>query len=561
MTGHPDILAGRTYDVGMAATSTAPDSSEASGPSARPGSSSGPDDGGLSQTARDLFSPLPSSGWRGWVGPLVVMAIGGILRFTNLGRPNAFAFDEVYYAKDALALLRFGYEQQFDDSANELILASDGNWRTLEVFKPDPSFVVHPPFGKWVIAGGEWLFGVTPFGWRFSVAVLGTLSVLMIARIVRRLTRSDLLGIVAGLLLALDGIHLVMSRTAVLDMVLSFLVLAAFGFLLLDRDQVRRRWADRAPPPPSEWGPRLGPRPLRWAAGISLGLACGVKWSGIWYLAAFGLMTVVWDVSLRRQLSVLRPWTATLLRSGPPAFVAMVGSAVVAYLVTWSGWFLTSGGWGRNWADEQGDGSASGLAALVPAPLRSLWHYHADAWNFHVGLESDHSYESSPLSWLLQTRPTSFFWESAEQGVNGCDAASCASAVVAVGNPVIWWVGAAALLYQLWRWAARRDWRSGAVLVGVLAGQLPWLLYLDRTIFTFYTVAFVPFVVMALTLTLGSILGPANATPQRRRWGAVGAGGIVLLAVVAAWWFYPVWTAEQIPYDLWRLRMWMPTWI
>jgi len=504
--------------------------------------------------AAALYPPMPVGGWRGWAGPLAVAAFGGILRFTELGRPNAFAFDEVYYAKDALALLRFGYEQQFVEDANDLILASDGNWRTIDVFGPDASFVVHPPFGKWVIAGGEWLFGVTPFGWRFSVAVLGTLAVLMIARIVRRLTRSNLLGIVAGLLLAIDGIHLVMSRTAVLDMVLSFMVLAAFGFLIWDRDLVRRRFAQRIPLAPSEWGPALGPRPLRWAAGLALGLACAVKWSGLWYLAAFGLMTVVWDVGLRRSLGVTRPWTTTLLRSAPVAFVAMVGSAVVAYVVTWSGWLLTTGGWGRDWADSQPD-------SPIPAALRSLWHYHAEAWNFHVGLESDHSYESSPLSWLFQTRPTSFYWNSVDLGVNGCDATTCASAVAAVGNPVIWWIGVGAVLYQLWRWAARRDWRSGAVLVGLAAGWLPWMLYLDRTIFTFYSVVFVPFTIMALTLTIGSILGPATAPPERRRWGAIGAGGIVLLAVIAAWWFYPVWTAEQIPYDMWRLRMWMPTWV
>ncbi|MFM9134990.1 MAG: dolichyl-phosphate-mannose--protein mannosyltransferase [bacterium] len=505
-------------------------------------------------SASTLYPPMPSSGWRGWLGPLGVAALAGVLRFTELGRPHAFAFDEVYYAKDALALLRFGYEQQFVEDANDLILASDGNWRTIDVFGPDASFVVHPPFGKWVIAGGEWLFGVTPFGWRFSVAVLGTLAVLMIARIVRRLTRSDLLGIVAGLLLAVDGMHLVMSRTAVLDMVLSFMALAAFGLLLWDRDAVRRRFAGRVPLAPSDWGPALGPRPLRWAAGAALGLACAVKWSGLWYLAAFGLMTVVWDVGLRRSLGVTRPWTTTILRSGPIAFVAMVGSAAVAYLVTWSGWLLTTGGWGRDWADSQPD-------SLIPASLRSLWHYHAEAWNFHVGLESDHSYESSPLSWLFQTRPTSFYWNSVEQGVNGCDATTCASAVAALGNPVIWWIGVGALLYQLWRWAARRDWRSGAVLVGLAAGLLPWMLYLDRTIFTFYSVVFVPYIVMALTLTIGSILGPADAAAERRRWGAIGAGAIVLLAVIAGWWFYPVWTGEQIPYDLWRLRMWMPTWI
>ena len=44
-------------------------------------------------------------------------------------------------------------------------------------------------------------------------------------------------------------------------------------------------------------------------------------------------------------------------------------------------------------------------------------------------------------------------------------------------------------------------------LSGIVAGYLPWLLYTDRTIFTFYTVAFVPCVVLVLVLALGMASG------------------------------------------------------
>ena len=73
----------------------------------------------------------------------------------------------------------------------------------------------------------------------------------------------------------------------------------------------------------------------------------------------------------------------------------------------------------------------------IPAALRSLWNYHAQAWNFHVGLTGDHSYQSNPLSWFVQTRPTSFYWSSLERGESGCEADSCAAEVLALGNPVI----------------------------------------------------------------------------------------------------------------------------
>src|SRR3954454_1465226 len=118
---------------------------------------------------RRLVPPGPTDRLAGWIGPLLVTVLGGVLRFWNLGQPRAFVFDETYYAKDAWALLHYGYEQDFIENADQKILK--GN---LDVFASTPSYVVHPPLGKWIIAVGEKFFGLDPFGWRFAVAVLGT---------------------------------------------------------------------------------------------------------------------------------------------------------------------------------------------------------------------------------------------------------------------------------------------------------------------------------------------------------------------------------------------------
>ena len=97
-----------------------------------------------------------------------------------------------------------------------------------------------------MIAAGMWLFGPdNPFGWRFGAALTGTLSIFLLALIAQKLFRSLTLGAVAGVLLAVDGHHLVMSRTSLLDIFLMFWVLAAFGALLMDRDDGRRRLAAR----------------------------------------------------------------------------------------------------------------------------------------------------------------------------------------------------------------------------------------------------------------------------------------------------------------------------
>ena len=349
------------------------------------------------------------------------------MRFWNLGKPHAFVFDETYYAKDAYALLQYGYEQDYIEKADEQIL--HGN---LDVFADTASYVVHPPLGKWIIATGEQFFGMDPFGWRVAIAVLGTLSVLLLARLVRRVTGSTVLGTIAGFLLAIDGMHLVMSRTALLDLPVSFFLLVAFGALVLDREQGRRRAAERLDEfEVSSLGPGLGFRPWRLAAGVALGMALATKWNALFFIAAFGLLTVWWDVSARRVAGARSPWLGALSKDALPAFLTIVPTAIVTYVVTWSGWLFTSGGYHRSWGAD----NPSTYFGWIPNPLRSLWHYHAEAWRFHTDLTSDHAYESHPWSWLVQGRPVSFFYEEYERGEMGCEVEKCAREILGVGNP------------------------------------------------------------------------------------------------------------------------------
>lgn len=520
---------------------------------------------GLRQEVADRFNR-----WSGWVGPLLVTLLAGLLRFWNLGSPKAVIFDETYYAKDAWALFHRGYEVNWSKDANDLILQSNGHVRV----PSDAAYVVHPPIGKYVIGLGEWMFGFNPFGWRFMTALLGTLSVLLLCRIGRRLFRSTFLGCLAGTLMAVDGLHFVMSRTSLLDGVLMFFVLAAFGCLVVDRDKARARLA--AALPADENGfvrpdahiaetTRLGWRPWRWTAGLMLGLAIGTKWNGLYILAAFCVMAVLWDVASRRVAGARHPYAASLRHDTGLAFLATVPVALSVYLVSWTGWILSpdngKGGYFRNWAVTDGRG---GNWTFLPDWLRSLWHYEHEVYKFHVGLSSPHTYQSNPWSWLVLGRPVSYFYESPLPGKDGCpsDAGDkCAREVLALGTPLLWWAACFAILYVLWRWAFRRDWRAGAIACAVAAGYLPWFMYQERTIFLFYAVVFVPFLCLAVTMMIGAILGPPGAGERRRVIGAAGAGVLVLLILWNFIYFWPLYTGTAIPIDQWRSRMWLDTWV
>ncbi|MFD9046704.1 dolichyl-phosphate-mannose--protein mannosyltransferase [Streptomyces zaomyceticus] len=509
--------------------------------------------------------------WRlmAWGGPLLVTAVAGLLRFWNLGKPRAVIFDETYYAKDSWALINQGYEGAWPKDIDKTILTDPGS----VLIPTDPGYVVHPPMGKWMIGLGEKMFGFEPFGWRFMVALLGTLSVLMLCRIGRRLFRSTFLGCLAGLLLAVDGLHFVMSRTALLDQVLMFFVLAAFGCLVLDRDRTRKRLAGALPEdeegvlrPDAEIAEslRLGWRPWRIAAGVMLGLAAATKWNGLYVMVGFGLMTVLWDVGGRRTAGAVRPYLAVIKKDLVPAFVSVVPVAIATYLVTWTGWIVSDKGYFRNWAADQDKLDGGGTWGWLPQWLRSLWHYESEVYSFHVGLTSPHTYESNPWSWIVLGRPVSYFYESPAPGTAGCPASAkekCAAEVLALGTPLLWWAACIAILYVLWRWAFRRDWRAGAIACGIAAGWVPWFLYQERTIFLFYAVVFVPFLCLAVAMMLGAIVGPAGSSERRRTFGAVAAGCVVLLIVWNFIYFWPIYTGTPIPLDQWRNRMWLDTWV
>jgi dolichyl-phosphate-mannose-protein mannosyltransferase len=503
-----------------------------------------------------LVPPMPGSRFWGWVGPLLVTAFGTFLRFNRLSVPHAVIFDETYYVPDALGILRFGVEHNYIAKRNPLIVRGDPH-----IFTPGGEFVVHPPFGKILIAGGEWVFGLTPFGWRFAVAVAGSLSILVLARVARRMTRSTLLGCVAGLLLALDGLEFVMSRTALLDIFVMFWVLAAFACLVVDRDRTREKLATAAAtaaaigaghgsPPP-----RLGVRWWRLAAGVCLGLAFAPKWNGIWYVPAFFALTLAWDIGARRAAGLTgRRATGAVLRSAGWRFVTFAVVPLLAYLATWSGWFATSSGYDRQWAAQHG------IHTPVISQLVSLFEYHKAMLAFNTGLTTHHPYESKPWTWLLISRPVSYFW-CPTTGAHPVCSGGRAQEVLAIGTPIIWWISILALLVCLGWWLARRDWRAGAVLLAVAAGWLPWFLFADRTQFYFYAVAFVPFLVLAITLCLGLVIGPVRASPLRRTAGAAVAGAYLLAVLLNFAYLYPVLSAQIIPYSQWLARMWYHGWI
>jgi dolichyl-phosphate-mannose--protein O-mannosyl transferase len=420
------------------------------------------------------------------IAPILIALASFVLRVINLGLPKGFVFDEVYYVDGARDLLKYGVE-------------IDGT---------NPEFIVHPPVGKWLIASGIKLFGDNEFGWRFASAVFGTLLILLFARLVHVLFYTPLLTALGAALMALDGLLLVHSRTALLDLFLTFFTL--MGVLLWHRN--RHIWA-----------------------GIVFGLAIGCKWSAVYFVAIVGLIAVYRILIAHDIRKSFKPIAAKIAQYGLlPIFV---------YTLTWAGWFISDRGWSRQWSTN---------------PLLSWLHYHSEMLNFHTGLTQTHPYQANPWSWLIMGRPTSFFYASPK----GCGAKDCAQEVLALGTPLLWWVGTIAVAVVVGYWIKslihhRIDAAATIVVIGLAAGYLPWFAMQQRTVFAFYAIVIQPFLILAIVycakLLLGSGLKPVVSQSI--------VGGLFALIVLCFLYFLPLFTAQVITYEDWRLRMWFDSWI
>ncbi len=417
----------------------------------------------------------------------ILIAIGAFfLRVINLGTPKGFVFDEVYYVDGARDFLRYG----------------------VEVAGSKPEFVVHPPIGKWCIALGIKIFGDSEFGWRIAAAIAGTLIILIAARLAHELFYSPFLTAVTAALMAFDGLLLVHSRTALLDLFLTLFILTAAYF-----------WF----------------RQQYWYSGIFFGLALATKWSALYFIALFALVTLFRLLKVTAFKESLREVGIRILQF---AFLPLG-----IYLTSWAGWLFSDRGWNRDYASN---------------PLASLFYYHKQMLDFHTSLVEKHSYQANPWGWLIMKRPTSFFYESPK----GCGSTSCSQEVLALGTPVLWWSATIALVFLigLWVWQFYQrsiDKKLTFILLGVIAGYLPWFFFQKRTTFSFYAIVFEPFLVLAIVycakLFIDKSKNPANAQVI-----ILGFVAVVFLNFV---FFLPIYLGEVITYAQWQMRMWFVSWI
>jgi dolichyl-phosphate-mannose--protein O-mannosyl transferase len=426
--------------------------------------------------------------------PAIVLLVAAVTRLWALPTPNSLVWDEQYYVYDAEVYLGGGIGQPIRNPP-AVKIADEGTW-------------VHPPLGKWIIA----LLGVGPLGlrsigWRLPSAVFGFAGVALAYLLALRLWRSVWWAGLASLLLALDGLHIVHSRVAMLDIFLTTFITAGMLFLALDRERM-----DEIPPARWPRTERLFGSPYRLWAGVSLGAAVATKWSGAFALALAAVLCSMWLFTEHRR--------------GRRSVVSTAGTLVASFAIVPLGVYLMSYG-----AFFYQHGPA--LSDFATLQLRML-RYHQQ----HTQIQPENSL---PWTWPLLLHPVQYFREATGGSVR---------TIVALGNPALWWGFVALLpvgLLSLWR---RATWREALVFSGYLAMYVPWLL-VPRSQFIFYMLPAVPFMCLGVVAIVRS-LGGAWA-----RFTAIGFATVTGLCAIA---FLPAWTGWSVPSGWLRGLDWLPRW-
>jgi dolichyl-phosphate-mannose--protein O-mannosyl transferase len=475
-----------------------------------------------------------TSRWTRWdtvaLGTVTIVAL--VVRLIRLSDPHAFIFDEVYYAKDAC---------WYTEHDLKLCgISSEITW-------------VHPPLAKWLIGLGIKIFGFHSFGYRIVPVIAGTLVVALTYLVARKLLSSTVAATLASGLLAFDFMEFVQSRTSMLDIFVPLFGMAAFYFLLRDRDRMETRAES----------PRgflhLTDRPWRLAAGLAVGAATASKWNGGLLWIAVVVLTVVWEVAARRESRDHRPFSSTMRQEGISIVVLLLVAPVLLYGLTYVGRLGDIDLAAQCRTYEPGTGCATVPDEAWPVRLVDLQIYMED---FHRTLSATHSYESPPWSWLLIKRPVSYYFcpgsDHCPENMHGNY-----SEIMTLGSPFAWWAGILALVFVTVVWvrgvarSSRRGgppmWRrpEGLILAGFCFAYLPWFgLANNRPAqFIFYMLPAIPFLYLALAYA-GMQLG--------RSWEARAARALFAAITVSLFGFYyPLLADVSIPRAAWQQRIWI----
>lgn len=389
---------------------------------------------------------------------------------------NSTYFDEIYHARTAFENLEGVY----------------------------PYEISHPPLGKLIIAIGISLFGMTPFGWRFSGALIGVLMLPVMYMLLKRMFASTRICACATAIFAFDFMHFAQTRIATIDSYAVFFILLMYLFMYMYITE--GRWRDLA------------------LSGLFFGIGAACKWTC--FYAGAGL-AVIWLIHWMRNFEL-----KAFLKNCAFCVVFFIIVPAMIYYVSYFPYGRASG------MHNLGMLFTSDYAGMVLDNQKFMFSYHA-------GVHSEHPYSSRWWQWVIDERPILYYLKYFDDGTR--------SSFGAFLNPVLCWGGLAAMIVCAALAVKRRDRVSLFIVIGYLAQLLPWV-FITRTTFEYHYFPSSVFLVLAIARVF--MLMKDNTKGWKFNvYGLTGLAGALFIA------FYPVISGVRVNAQLaTNLLKWLPSW-
>jgi dolichyl-phosphate-mannose-protein mannosyltransferase len=396
-------------------------------------------------------------------------------------------FDEIYFARTAYEHLM--HERPFE--------------------------YTHPPLGKLLIASGILVFGLDAFGWRIIPLIFGAVMIPVMYIFGKRMFNTRFGGFSCAFLLAFESMHFVLSRIAMIDIILSALMLLMFYFFYMyyRGEFFKQGWKNA-------YSPLL-------LSGIFFGLAISVKLT-----AFFGALAVVVLFLLLKRDELKK---ADRLRKNffipfllTPMFVMFISFVVISFII-----------YALSYTPIMGiPGEGSGLSMV--------FRYSENMLRYHETLTATHPFSSPWWSWIFMLKPVWIY----NLG-NPFD--NTVSNIVAIGNPGIWWASIPFLIFVAWRWIKEKDSTARFITVAFLLQLLPYLL-IGRILFLYHMFLNVPFMIFAIVYGL-NILWYKN---NKYKYIVVAYFAAVVLLFI---YFYPILAGYPVSQQFTDAHRWLDSWI
>ena len=385
-----------------------------------------------------------------------------------------------------------------------------------------PYETTHPPLGKLIIAIGIEIFGMVPFGWRFTGTLFGAAMLPILYIFLKNMFGKTMIASCGTTLFAFDFMHFVQTRIATIDTYGVFFVLVAYFFMY--------RYITQDPEKPF-----LKTLPPLILSGLFFGIGCASKWIVIYAGAGLFVLYILRLVVTARYYKEndLPGIAGYLVKTLAVTFVFYIVVPAIIYILS----YIQNG---------RADGmTLAGGMLWDPRYYKLVWDNQVFMFSYHANLVATHAYSSTWWQWIVDARPILYFLDTSMSG-------GLKSAFASFGNPVVWWGGFMAVIAMVFRVVKYKDGKALFILIAYFAQLFPWII-ITRVVFIYHYFPCVLFMVFALSHVLNTILERRQGRYKLAVLGFTGAA-VFLFAV-----FYPVLTGVPAPGDYEKyILSWIP---